>query len=782
MGQQTKSALSRPRPEHIGRSAGRKPEALLGSPGTEQDRVLSLQYLAGNYAVTGLLQSNNPAHSACDGRPMPDESRSRLERAFNANLTGVRVETNSARVRNSGALALTHGDSISFAPGAFAPNSAAGFYLLAHETAHVVQQATASVVELRANSASAEREAWRAADAVAAGAYPSIAGGQVVPSIQAADGISPLAPRPFAVEMEWTPGASSTSELGFRRDDEQFWKRYAQEYGDHISPGNRARIGGKPFQAPRVDKTWIKYYPQDALYEGDVLEHHHAGQSSRAVGVPRRLHDAYTSMHPQKTVLAEPDGPPPKPLGPLPTQERTDKEIARHTKAGRIKTASGQPPQAPIVPSTSELMSLPEGQRRPIDTTATVTIGEQIYPGERASHESRYPQPKYTPPPITGEPKPNPSLMPLMPAQEDDWSDVHPGTGPSPLGNLLDKAPKRGGKTIQLGKALPNVPSSTSAPQHPKTPATPPSKAQIPSLIDAATQKEETIEKTTAPKDPRQGSNPFVSAARKDKSAIVKDIPREEKGFVRQAPMKDTRFARALEPEVTVTETPLLKGMGLKDGRSVVKGTIINVGIGIAGALLTSWMHDKILESVNNMPKPEINQVRLWKANGMKGRGALDLLCSDLPGMASDLEMGRGQLTMQMLNFWNQLNSASQSERQRLLESATDAIREDTAVLLKAQQNVREALALEPSIRESVQAASDLHTYISVPQVWGELVKYLGLDQVEQIRSNLSWYQAGLTRMVLQPLHFLDKRLQESIDQNDVIVAQLRKARRRGGI
>jgi hypothetical protein len=603
VGQQPKAVLSRPRHQHMGRCAGHKAGALLASPVTEQDHVLSLQHLAGNDAVSRLLQSSSSSHSAYDGRPMPDESRSRLERAFNADLSGVRIETNSARARNNGALAISHGSTISFAPGAFAPNSAAGFYLLAHETAHVVQQSRAARVRLGADGARSEREAWGAADAVAAGGSPSIAGGQVVPSIQAADGISPLAPRPFAIEMEWTPGASSTSELGFRRDAEQFWKRYAQHYGDHISPENRARIGGKPFQAPRVDKTWIKYYPQDALYEGDVLEHHHAGQSSRAVGVPRRLHDAYTSMHPQKTVVAEPGGPPPKPLGPLPTQERTDKEIARHTKAGRIRTATGQPPQTPIVPSTSELMSLPERQRRPIDTTETLTIGDQIYPGKRAIQESRYPQAKYKPPPVTGKPKPNTALVPLTPTQEQDWSDVHPGTGPSQLDDLLSKAPKRGGTTIQLGKGVPTVPSSTSAPQHPKAQTAPAHATKALSSADALT------------KAPVASTEKSVSKAAETMAKAISGPPTEPRALqtIPGPPSKpgatskfeiaplppDRTLARTGVPDMTPASTPPPPASG---GKMAQVGRVL---IGRGGDAVATMLNEM---GINAMQQQEIEK------------------------------------------------------------------------------------------------------------------------------------------------------------------------------
>lgn len=68
-----------------------------------------------------------------------------MEGAFQTSFSGVKLHTNSARATELGALALTQGSDIHFAPGQYDPYSSSGQELLAHELAHVVQQASGNV-------------------------------------------------------------------------------------------------------------------------------------------------------------------------------------------------------------------------------------------------------------------------------------------------------------------------------------------------------------------------------------------------------------------------------------------------------------------------------------------------------------------------------------------------------------------------------------------------------------------------------------------------------------
>lgn len=73
------------------------------------------------------------------GAAISDAVRRPFERFFRADFSAVRVHVGPQPGR-IGAAAFTMGDHLFFAPGRFAPESAAGRRLLAHELAHVVQQ------------------------------------------------------------------------------------------------------------------------------------------------------------------------------------------------------------------------------------------------------------------------------------------------------------------------------------------------------------------------------------------------------------------------------------------------------------------------------------------------------------------------------------------------------------------------------------------------------------------------------------------------------------------
>jgi hypothetical protein len=81
--------------------------------------------------------------AVAEARPLPDAARHWAEPRFGADFGGVRVSTGSAAAgaaRAVHARAFTLGSSIVFAPGEFAPESAAGRRLLAHELTHTLQQ------------------------------------------------------------------------------------------------------------------------------------------------------------------------------------------------------------------------------------------------------------------------------------------------------------------------------------------------------------------------------------------------------------------------------------------------------------------------------------------------------------------------------------------------------------------------------------------------------------------------------------------------------------------
>jgi hypothetical protein len=81
--------------------------------------------------------------SRCDTAPLGQPVRADMERRFGASFADVRVRTGpaaSALCRKLGARALTLGRDIVFGEGQYAPDTADGRRLLAHELVHVLQQ------------------------------------------------------------------------------------------------------------------------------------------------------------------------------------------------------------------------------------------------------------------------------------------------------------------------------------------------------------------------------------------------------------------------------------------------------------------------------------------------------------------------------------------------------------------------------------------------------------------------------------------------------------------
>jgi hypothetical protein len=73
------------------------------------------------------------------GSPLPESLQRKMEAAFHADFSNVRVHQGPDAASLS-ALAFTQGRDINFAPGQYNPSSLEGQKIIAHELAHVVQQ------------------------------------------------------------------------------------------------------------------------------------------------------------------------------------------------------------------------------------------------------------------------------------------------------------------------------------------------------------------------------------------------------------------------------------------------------------------------------------------------------------------------------------------------------------------------------------------------------------------------------------------------------------------
>jgi hypothetical protein len=122
----------------------------------EADRVAdgAVRDAADTAGALGQRQALSSGHTAIPTRvdglrspgwPLESTTRARLERHFGCDFSHVRVHTDPQAARSAeslGARAFTRGGDIVFAGGQYAPHTAQGERLLAHELTHVVQQAT----------------------------------------------------------------------------------------------------------------------------------------------------------------------------------------------------------------------------------------------------------------------------------------------------------------------------------------------------------------------------------------------------------------------------------------------------------------------------------------------------------------------------------------------------------------------------------------------------------------------------------------------------------------
>ena len=80
-----------------------------------------------------------PMRPKSGGLPLPSEVRTKMETAFGADFSDVRVHV-GREATSLGAIAYTWGSNIHFAPGQYNPHTIQGQKLLGHELWHVVQQ------------------------------------------------------------------------------------------------------------------------------------------------------------------------------------------------------------------------------------------------------------------------------------------------------------------------------------------------------------------------------------------------------------------------------------------------------------------------------------------------------------------------------------------------------------------------------------------------------------------------------------------------------------------
>ena len=85
-----------------------------------------------------------PLRPKSGGLPLPSDVRTKMETAFEADFSDVRVHIGH-EASSLGAIAYTWGTNIHFAPGQYNPHTLEGQKLLGHELWHVLQQKSGRV-------------------------------------------------------------------------------------------------------------------------------------------------------------------------------------------------------------------------------------------------------------------------------------------------------------------------------------------------------------------------------------------------------------------------------------------------------------------------------------------------------------------------------------------------------------------------------------------------------------------------------------------------------------
>lgn len=140
---------------------------------------------AGNAAINHLMTEQR------QGRPLDPKVRSRMEIAFNANFSDVRIHDDDAAATDTaklGARAAAAGRHIYFARDAYAPDTTQGQRLLAHELAHVVQQSRRDGADastsIGPSSDRLETQANQASEAVVSGRSVQVVTALKAPAVQ----------------------------------------------------------------------------------------------------------------------------------------------------------------------------------------------------------------------------------------------------------------------------------------------------------------------------------------------------------------------------------------------------------------------------------------------------------------------------------------------------------------------------------------------------------------------------------------------------------------------
>jgi hypothetical protein len=214
---------------------------------TRHAPVNRLQTTLSNAAVQHLVESV----LRLPGEPLASDIRADMEARFGADFGAVRIHTGSEASDSAVALeanAFTVGQQIVFGNARYAPETASGLGLLAHELAHVVQQSRGGPTPTGEADAAIEAGAEQAASTVASGAE--------LVEVSGASGVG------LARQGSADPDPTKRGlypHRHFFKDSEEYWK--ASERGNW-GPPETVLEGSEPIGVSAIE--WLPY-PESAL-------------------------------------------------------------------------------------------------------------------------------------------------------------------------------------------------------------------------------------------------------------------------------------------------------------------------------------------------------------------------------------------------------------------------------------------------------------------------------------------------------------------------------------
>ncbi|NFG61450.1 hypothetical protein FDG75_12890 [Clostridium botulinum] len=100
----------------------------------------------------------------------------------------------------------------------------------------------------------------------------------------------------YIVEMPYVgKNKNNSNSQGWKRDSKFFFKQLQAQQPEIFSKENLKRINSG--KSPKVDKQFIKYFPQYSDNNKEIIRHHHIGGGSQAMPIPDSLHPGYGGVH-----------------------------------------------------------------------------------------------------------------------------------------------------------------------------------------------------------------------------------------------------------------------------------------------------------------------------------------------------------------------------------------------------------------------------------------------------------------------------------------------------